>query len=326
MTLDVRGLSVEYRTPAGPLRAVDGVDLAVASGTVLGLVGESGCGKSTLARAVMGVLPPGARVAGGTVRLNGAPITRDRLWRDIAFVPQTAMNALDPVYRLRDQMREVLCGRGGLSRGEADRRAAEGFAEVGLPPGRLMDFPHQFSGGMRQRAGIALALALRPKLVVLDEPVTALDVVVQRQVLDLLRELSAARHLAAIVVTHDVSVVAYLCQQVAVMYAGRIVEAGPVDDVLARPAHPYTMGLMNAFPDLEHEAAALTSIAGSPPALLSPPPGCRFAPRCPFAEPACTGAVPPMEAVAAGHTAACIRAAEAGALRERAAEPTAWAA
>ena len=331
MKLSVRGLAVEYRTPAGSLRAVDGVDLAVPESAMLGLVGESGCGKSTLARAVMGVLPPGARIAAGQVMLDGTDLAalppaarRQRLWRDLAFVPQTAMNALDPVYRLRDQMREVLCGRGGLSRREADSRAAAGFAEVGLDPRRLMDYPHQFSGGMRQRAGIALALALRPGLVLLDEPVTALDVVVQRQVLDLLRALSASRRLSAVVVTHDISVVAYLCREVAVMYAGRIVERGPAADVLARPAHPYTMGLMNAFPDLHGDEGELTSIAGSPPALLHPPPGCRFAPRCPFAEARCTALDPPPVPVATGHDAACVRAGEASALRALAREPAAW--
>ncbi|MBV8913613.1 MAG: ABC transporter ATP-binding protein, partial [Acetobacteraceae bacterium] len=261
--LDVRELTVEYRTPSGSLRAVDRVDLQLAHGAVLGLVGESGCGKSTLVRAIMGVLPPGARIAGGQVRIAGAPVTRERLWRDLAFVPQTAMNALDPVYRVRDQMREVLCGRAKLSRAEADRRAAALFRDVGLDPARLSDFPHQFSGGMRQRAGIALALALRPRLLLLDEPVTALDVIVQRQVLDTLRDLAAAQRLSAVIVTHDISVVAYLCEEVAVMYAGRIVERGPAADVLVRPAHPYTMGLMNAFPDIHGAAGALTSIAGA---------------------------------------------------------------
>jgi peptide/nickel transport system ATP-binding protein len=293
---------------------------------MLGLVGESGCGKSTLVRAVMGVLAPGARIAAGEVLVGGAPVRRERLWRDLAFVPQTAMNALDPVYRLRDQMREVLCGRGFLSRADADRRAAELFRDVGLDPARLRDFPHQFSGGMRQRAGIALALALRPRLLLLDEPVTALDVIVQRQVLDTLRELATAQRLAAVIVTHDISVVAYLCDEVAVMYAGRIVERGPADDVLTRPAHPYTMGLMNAFPDLRGDEDKLTSIEGAPPNLLHPPPGCRFAPRCPFAIPACTQADPSMLATGPGHHAACIRAPEAPALRARAREPVVWAA
>jgi peptide/nickel transport system ATP-binding protein len=246
------------------------------------------------------------------------------LWRDIAFVPQTAMNALDPVYRLRAQMREVLCRRGGMGTAAADARAAELFRAVGLHPRRLLDYPHQFSGGMRQRALIALALALRPKLVIADEPVTALDVVVQRQVLDALRKLSGEMGLSAIVVTHDISVVAYLCGVTAVMYAGRIVEHGPTEDVLERPAHPYTMGLMNAFPDIESDTMVLASIEGSPPSLTSPPPGCRFAPRCPFAETACSEVSPVAEAVGASHWAACRRAGEAAVLRARAREAPTW--
>ncbi len=189
--LEIRDLAVTYRTPAGLAHAVDGADLTVPHGAMLGLVGESGCGKTTLARAIMGVLPGNARVARGQIRLDGTDLValsprqrRSRLWREVSFVPQSAMNALDPVYRLRDRLREVLCGRGGLSHKAADERAEALFAAVGLgAPARLADFPHQFSGGMRQRAAIALALALRPKLVVADEPVTALDVIVQRQVL-----------------------------------------------------------------------------------------------------------------------------------------------
>ncbi|MFC0407158.1 ABC transporter ATP-binding protein [Roseomonas elaeocarpi] len=362
--LVVRDLAVAYAS--GRVRAVDGAGLRLRQGEMLGLVGESGCGKTTLARALMGVLPGGAQVVRGEILLNGTDLVqlslaerRARLWREIAFVPQTAMSALDPVYRLRDQMREVLCERGGLRRAEADSRAEELFRAVGLHPRRLADYPHQFSGGMRQRAAIALALALHPRLVIADEPVTALDVIVQRQVLDTFRTLSTELGLSAIIVTHDISVVAYLCGQVAVMYAGRVVEHGPVAAVLEAPAHPYTMGLMNAFPDLDSEEAVLASIEGAPPPLSDPPPGCRFAPRCPFALPVCTTAVPPevvvgavpevMEAGLTGpdatgpaapgnavaapdaargradtHWSACHRAAEAAALRPVARRPGTW--
>ncbi|MDJ0388788.1 ABC transporter ATP-binding protein [Roseomonas sp. E05] len=327
--LAVRDLAVAYAN--GTVHAVDGANLTLRRGGMLGLVGESGCGKTTLARALMGVLPGGARITRGEARLDGTDLValapaerRARLWRDLAFVPQTAMSALDPVYRLRDQMREVLCDRGGLSRAEADMRAAELFEAVGLHPRRLADYPHQFSGGMRQRAAIALALALRPKLVIADEPVTALDVIVQRQVLDTFRSLSAELGLSAIIVTHDISVVAYLCDQVAVMYAGRVVEHGPTDAVLEQPSHPYTMGLMNAFPDLESDEAVLAPIEGSPPPLSDPPPGCRFAPRCPFAEAICTREVPPPVTLAPDHWSACHRAPEAAALRQRARDPLTW--
>jgi peptide/nickel transport system ATP-binding protein len=329
--LRVEDLAVSYRAREGVARAVDGAVLSLPAGGMLGLVGESGCGKSTLARALMGVLPGNAQVTRGAIVLDGTDLLtlsparrRAMLWRDLAFVPQTAMNALDPVYRLRDQMREVLCRRGGMAAHAADARAGELFGAVGLHPRRLLDYPHQFSGGMRQRAAIALALALRPKLVIADEPVTALDVVVQRQVLDLLRSLSTQMGLSAIVVTHDISVVAYLCDVTAVMYAGRIVEHGPTRQVLERPAHPYTMGLMNAFPDIESEAAALASIEGSPPPPTDPPPGCRFAPRCPFAEPDCTAAMPQAETIAPDHWAACRRAGEAAILRPRAREAATW--
>ena len=329
--LSVSDLAVTYRTDAGLVAAVDGVDLEVPAGAMLGLVGESGCGKTTLARALMGVLPGNARVSRGRVVLDGtdlqalsADARRALLWRVLSFVPQSSMNSLDPVYRLGAQMREVLCGRGKLSRAAADRRAAELFGAVGLNPRRLADYPHQFSGGMRQRAAIALALALRPKLVIADEPVTALDVIVQRQVLDMLRQLGRDLHLTAIFVTHDIAVVAYLCTVTAVMYAGRIVEYGPTADLLAQPAHPYTMGLMNAFPDLEGPTQDLAPIEGSPPDLQAPPPGCRFAPRCPFVRPVCLAIYPAARPVAPGHTAACHRMEEAASLRADAAKAATW--
>jgi peptide/nickel transport system ATP-binding protein len=329
--LEVSDLAVTYRTARGLAHAVDGVDLSVPHGAMLGLVGESGCGKTTLARALMGVLPGNARVARGRIGLDGIDLValppRDRrakLWREMSFVPQSAMNSLDPVYRLRSQMREVLCRRGGLSRAAADARAEELFRAVGLNPARLADFPHQFSGGMRQRAAIALALALSPKLVIADEPVTALDVIVQRQVLDTFRDLGERMHVAAIFVTHDISVVAYLCSITAVMYAGRIVECGPTGTVLARPAHPYTMGLMNAFPDLEGPQPVLAPVRGSPPDLHAPPPGCRFAARCPFAVQACLDEYPAPVALGDGHVAACHRAGEAAALRAAAQAPETW--
>jgi peptide/nickel transport system ATP-binding protein len=327
--LSVRGLQVHYRTPVGPVRAVDGASLDVPAGSILGLVGESGCGKSTLGRAIMGVLPEAARIAGGQVVFEGRDLVslsaRERralLWRRLSFIPQTAMNALDPVLRLRTQMLEVLKERGGLPRAAAQERASALFRMVGIDPARLTDYPHQFSGGMRQRASIALALALDPKLVIADEPVTALDVIVQRQVLDVMREMQARLHLAMILVTHDMAVVAYACDRVAVMYAGQVVEAGPARDVLEAPLHPYTMGLAHAFPDVHGGTSALVPIEGSPPSLLAPPKGCRFAPRCPFAVARCAEP-PPMHGK--GHAAACWRSDEAPALRQAAAQPATWA-
>lgn len=329
--LAIEDLTVAYRSPAGPVRAVDHARLSLEPASLLGLVGESGCGKTTLARAVMGVLPQGARIESGRILFDGTDLValsarqrRARRWRDIAFVPQSAMNSFDPVWRLRAQMREVLRGRGGLSRTETATRATELFMMVGLDPQRLADFPHQFSGGMRQRAAIALALALQPRLVIADEPVTALDVIVQRQVLETFQGLAERLSLAAIVVTHDVSVVAFLCDAVAVMYAGEVIESGPTRAVLGAPLHPYTMGLINAFPSVEADNHILTPIRGAPPDLLTPPPGCRFAPRCPFAEARCVTTRPLRHVDTPTHSALCHRASEAPLLATHARESATW--
>ena len=330
--LSVRNLQVTFSSRAGPVRAVDGLDLDIPAASITGLVGESGCGKSTLGRALMGVLPDTGRITRGQIIFGGQDLLtltpaarRALLWRRLAFIPQTAMNALDPVQRLRVQMAEVLRERGNLPRNEAAQKAAALFTMVGLDPTRLADYPHQFSGGMRQRASIALALALSPALVIADEPVTALDVIVQRQVLDVLRDLQIRLNLGMILVTHDMAVVAYACDRVAVMYAGRIVESGQVADVLERPLHPYTMGLTHAFPDVHGGDDSLVPIEGAPPSLIDPPPGCRFAPRCPFAQPRCHAESPNLQDHA-GHLAACWRADEAPALRALAAVPSNWAA
>jgi peptide/nickel transport system ATP-binding protein len=328
--LSVRNLQVHYTTSAGTVRAVDGADLEVPAGSIVGLVGESGCGKSTLGRALMGVLSGNGRIAGGNIIFEGRNLValpeherRALRWRRMSFVPQTAMNALDPVQRMSAQLLEVLRERGGLPQAAARARAGALMQLVGLDPRRLADYPHQFSGGMRQRASIALALALEPALVIADEPVTALDVIVQRQVLDVLRELQHRLMLAMILITHDMAVVAYACDQAAVMYAGQIVESGPVAAVLEAPFHPYTMGLTHAFPDV-HDAVALVPIEGTPPSLLDPPPGCRFADRCPFAEARCRTVQPPLVAVAPDHLAACWRSATAADLRAMAAHPQTW--
>jgi peptide/nickel transport system ATP-binding protein len=331
--LSVRELQVHYTTSEGTVRAVDGAELDVPAGSIVGLVGESGCGKTTLGRALMGVLPGTGRIAGGSIRFEGRELItlndRERRalrWRRMSLVPQTSMNALDPVLRMRAQMLEVLRERGGLVRAAALARANELMRLVGLDPARLSDYPHQFSGGMRQRASIALALALEPALVIADEPVTALDVIVQRQVLDVLRDLQQRLNLAILLVTHDMAVVAYTCDRAAVMYAGKVVESGGVTAVLEAPFHPYTMGLTHAFPDLRADEVALVPVEGAPPSLLTPPEGCRFAERCPFAEARCRELAPPLIEVAPGHRAACWRSDAAGELRALAARPETWAA
>ena len=329
LVLEIDNLQVHYRSARGAVRAVDGANLLVPEGQIIGLVGESGCGKTTLARSIMGVMPRNARIAGGDIRFRGKSIAgKQRLlktlrWRDIAFIPQSAMNSLDPVYRVGAQLKEVLIARGDFSNTKAETRSEELFELVGLESARLRDYPHQFSGGMRQRAAIALALALEPRLVIADEPVTALDVIVQRQILDTLKDLQGRLGISVLLVTHDISVVAYVCDQVAVMYAGKVVEAGPAASVLTAPFHPYTMGLYNAFPDLERAAQTLTSIHGAPPSLLNPPTGCRFRERCPFAISTCSEQ-PPLTNIRSDHTVACWRADEASSLRQAAAEVTTW--
>jgi peptide/nickel transport system ATP-binding protein len=330
MLLEVRDLVIDYRSTRGRVRAVDGVSFNVPAGAIIGIVGESGCGKTTAVRAITRVMPSSAVFSGGSISLNGTDLVKlserdmqKHLWRDIAYVPQSAMNALDPVWRVGRQVEEVLVARGGMEKKAARVRSEELFAMVGLGANRLSDYPHQFSGGMRQRASIALALALSPKLVIADEPVTALDVVIQRQVLDTFATLQKQLNVSVVLVTHDISVVAYVCDYVVVMYAGKVVESGPVADVLDRPAHPYTMGLYNAFPELSGDDRELSPIEGSPPDLLEPPQGCRFRARCPFSIATCTQD-PPEHLVGEGHIANCHRATEAADLRETAKRTETW--
>ena len=271
-----------------------------------------------------------ARVTGGSVTFAGRDLLalgqaemRAVRWREIAFVPQSAMNSLDPVYRIEWQLKEVLA-RGGYRGRPARQRALALLDMVGLEAATLTAYPHQLSGGMRQRVAIALALACDPQLVIADEPVTALDVIVQREVLDTLRDLQRRLRLSVIMITHDISVVAYCCDGIVVMYAGKVVESGPSAAILGTAAHPYTMGLCNAFPDLTSPADRLVPILGSPPSPDEDLPGCRFAPRCPFAVSRCRDQAPPLTDVGDGHRAACWRAGEAAVLRCQAADPVTW--
>lgn len=336
--LSIRDLSVSYVVGDQMIHAVDGASFDVPAAGIVGLVGESGCGKSTVARALTRVVPKNARFTGGEVQFEGdnlldlpeADMNRLR-WRDIAFIPQSAMNSLDPVYRIETQLSEVLRQRGGMSKAEAREKSESLFEMVGIEPRRLRDFPHQFSGGMRQRVAIALALALDPKLIIADEPVTALDVIVQRQILDQLQSLQQRLGISVILVTHDISVVAYVCDRIVVMYAGQVVESGDTRTVLTAPYHPYTMGLYNAFPDLQSSQGILTPIEGSPPDLSSPPSGCRFAERCPFVEPECRSSEMVLQEVEivdgpVGHVSACRRNDDAPLLRAKAAEVATWSA
>ncbi|MPZ59901.1 MAG: ATP-binding cassette domain-containing protein [Propionibacteriales bacterium] len=326
----VSGLRVGYRVEQGHLRAVDGVDLEVNPGESLGLVGESGCGKSTVGKAILRLLPEDARVE-GRVLLDGDDVLRMSArqlrqirWTKLALVTQSAMNALDPVYRIGDQIAESIVAHEDLDRRQAWRRAEELFTLVGIPQERLRDYPHQFSGGMRQRAVIAMALSLNAGLLLADEPTTALDSIMQDQVLAQIQRLQRELSRSMILVTHDIAVVAETCEKVAVMYAGRITESGPTAAVLATPYHPYTMGLRNAFPTIDGDRRELISIPGNLPNLLDPPTGCRFASRCPFSTDHCREVDPPLIEVGPGHLSACHYPDQAAAFRDRAAQRSTW--
>jgi peptide/nickel transport system ATP-binding protein len=329
--LTVENLCVDYRTQRGVARAVDGVSFTIAPGEMMGLVGESGCGKTTTGKALIRMMANNARIASGSALFRDKDLfalpeaeMRQLRWRQISLIPQSAMDSLNPVFTIGDQLSEILTVRGGLDRKQADERIKELLSMVGIDPKRADRYPHEFSGGMKQRVAIAAALALKPALVIADEPVTALDVIVQHQVLRELKLIQQQMGLAIIMITHDMSVVAQTCDTVTVMYGGRVAEQGPVAGVLKVPFHPYTMGLTNAFPNLHAEEQVLISIEGYPPDLISPPPGCRFAERCPFALAHCSLEEPPALWVAERHLAACHRSDEAPLLREQAREVQTW--
>jgi len=313
--LQVSDLHVEIASRRGIVRAVDGVSLEVAAGEAVGLVGESGSGKSMTLRAILGLLPPEARVTAGQVLLNGADLTQlghSQLNKirgpKIAMIFQEPMSALNPVMRVGSQIAEGPQVHLGMNRRQAAERALELMRRVGIPDPerRFRSFPHEFSGGMRQRVMIAIALSCEPSLILCDEPTTALDVTIQDQILRLLARLCRESGTSLVFVTHDLPVVAQVCQQLAVMYAGRIVERGSVQGVLTEPCHPYTLGLVRSAPDVDHPRASLVAIPGSPPSLVSPPAGCRFHPRCKFAEEDCTVTEPPLRLLDAGHATACL--------------------
>lgn len=330
--LRVEDLSIAYRTTRGPFHAVEDVSFHVRPGTNLGLVGESGCGKSTVVKALMGLLPDGTELRGQAL-LDGQNILglsehdlRDIRWTRISLITQSAMNSLDPVYCIGDQIVEAIRAHEPVNRATAWARAEEMFTLVGLPTSRLREFPHQFSGGMRQRAVIAMALALNAGMLLADEPTTALDPIMQSQIMSRIRGIHEHMRRSMILVTHDIAVVAETCETTVVMYAGRVAETGLTADVLERPLHPYTMGLQNAFPRLPARGEPrlpLISIPGVVPNLLHPPPGCRFASRCPFATETCRTVAPPLFAVG-GQSAACHYIDRAAEFRRASARPETW--
>jgi oligopeptide/dipeptide ABC transporter ATP-binding protein len=328
--LELKDLQVRYRTAAGEARAVDGVSLSVDAGEYLGLVGESGCGKSTIAKAILGILPPNARVAGGSMRYRDRELVglaparmRELRWKEIALVPQSAMNGFDPVYTVEAQLDEAIVAHASMRPQERAARLEQLFAMVGLDARRLKDYPHQFSGGMRQRAMIAMAMVLDPGLVVADEPTTGLDVIVQDQILQRIRRIHVDQRKTMLLITHDMAVVAENCDRIVVMYAGQVMESGR-EAVFREPFHPYTLALCNAFPDLDDRDRELISIPGVPPSLVEPPPGCRFAPRCPFATERCRAEAPPLVQVGPDHVAACHYVERAVEFRRLARDPSTW--
>jgi oligopeptide/dipeptide ABC transporter ATP-binding protein len=315
LMLDVRDLHVEIATSRGVVHAVDGVTFEVPAGEALGIVGESGSGKSMTLRAILGVLPPEARVASGQILLDGrdlVPLRQADLNRirgpKISMIFQEPMSALNPVMRVGHQIAEGPMIHLGMRKSQAAQRALELMRRVGIPDPerRFRAYPHEFSGGMRQRVMIAIALACDPEIILCDEPTTALDVTIQDQILRLLSKLCRESGTSLVFVTHDLPVVAQICQQVAVMYGGKLAETGPVHEVLHDPRHPYTLGLVRSAPDYDNVRDSLVPIPGSPPSLISPPSGCRFHPRCKFAEEDCRVTEPPLKLLAGGRATACL--------------------
>jgi len=316
--IDIEGLRVLFHGDDGRItHAVDSIDLSVAHGTTLGIVGESGCGKSVTSLAIMGLLSKQSTEISGAIRFDGFDLlhTPDQTLRDLrgnrlAMIFQEPMTSLNPSLTIGEQIIETILRHRGGSRRQARERAIALLRRVHIasPERRIDDYPHKLSGGMRQRVMIAMALACDPKLLIADEPTTALDVTLQAQILDLMRELKAASGAAIILITHDLGVVADICDEVAVMYAGEIVERAPVEELFASPQHPYTVGLLGSIPRLDRRTSHLATIEGMVPNMTKPPSGCRFAARCPFVEDACTRMPPALAELSASHWSRCLRA------------------
>jgi len=317
MLLELDNLSVSY---------------SIGENEVVGLAGESGCGKTTLIRSLLRLLPKGARVTADCLAWKGSDVQgmsdrdfrRRIMWNEISLVPQSAQASLNPVYRVGDQIIEAIDEHASMSPAAAKARVEELFDLVGLEPRLISAYPHEFSGGMRQRAMIAMALVLDPALVIMDEPTTGLDVLVQERIIRKIRELREKSGNSILLITHDISVIAEMSNRIAIMYGGEIMEVAPAIELFEQPVHPYTLGLKNAFPSIKQIGKPLISIPGSPPNLIGGVPGCPFAARCPFAVKHCRKERPPLSEIATGHVAACHRAGEAQMMRTQAAEKETW--
>ncbi len=332
MLLNIENLSTHYRIKEGTVKAVDGVSLFVNKDEVFGLAGESGCGKSTLIRTIMRLIPQTAKVSADALEYRGQDLLslsdkeyRDKiLWREISLVPQSAMNSLNPVYRVGDQIIEAIQAHLDTSKSEARDRVENLFKGVGLQPALTRNYPHEFSGGMRQRAMIAMALALDPGLIIMDEPTTGLDVLVQERILRELKQIRKKSAAAIFLITHDISVIAEMSDRIGIMYAGRIMEQADAVELFNEPYHPYTLGLKNAFPSIRALDRELISIPGSPPNLLGDIPGCLFAFRCPFVIAECKVTRPPDIEIRPNHFVHCIRTDHVDEFRERAGDKKTW--
>ena len=328
--LDIENIKIYYRTLKGYSKAVDGVSLQIEEGEYLGLVGESGCGKSTIAKAILRILPPNGEIVSGKIYYKGQNLVSLKArelkriqWKEISMIPQSAMHSFDPVYRIEDQLMEAIETHERTTREGALEKIKELFALVGLNESRLKDYPHQFSGGMRQRAMIAMSLVLDPTLILADEPTTGLDVIVQDQILFRIKEIHEKMKKTMLLITHNMAVVAENCDKIAVMYAGKIMEYGG-QAVFHNPYHPYTLGLINAFPNLADSGRELISIPGSPPDLLKPPEGCRFHERCPFSTDKCIEEEPSLQLVEENHSSACHYPEQVEKFRHLAKKPETW--
>jgi peptide/nickel transport system ATP-binding protein len=312
--LDVKNLTTYYTTMRGPVKAVENVSFSLEKGEAMGLAGESGCGKTTVALSLLRILPSNGKIIKGKMLFNNMDITklsdeqlRNKIrWSGISLIFQGAMNAMNPMYKVEDQIIEVIKQHEPkVTKKEAMERIAKLFEMVGLEPERAKNYPHEYSGGMRQRAMIAMSLACNPDIVIADEPGTALDVIVQAQVLKLMSELKERLNLAILMITHDLSIISETCEKLAIMYAGKMVELGDVVTMFKEPIHPYTQGLISAFPNINAPKQKIVSIHGSPPDLLNPPAGCRFHPRCKYVMDICKKKEPEFKEVSKGHYVAC---------------------